>query len=137
MISFLTNNINNQLKKSNSSLKKIKFITDSTSSVTDDVASPSGSTVSNKTGASYTTYKPPHKFEAGRRFHDIENISYFFPNDDDGVYFRRFFFFCYISGVHAFCSAQHQQQRSKIYSNLTFILYFYFLLFVIRGGSSP
>ncbi|KAI7861168.1 S-adenosyl-L-methionine-dependent methyltransferase [Circinella umbellata] len=74
-----------QLKKSNTSLKKVKFSTDSSSSVTNDVVSPSASTVSGKTGGSQTTYKPPHKFEAGRRFHDIENISYFFPNDDDEV----------------------------------------------------
>ncbi|KAI8144362.1 S-adenosyl-L-methionine-dependent methyltransferase [Fennellomyces sp. T-0311] len=40
-------------------------------------------TISSATSSN--TYKAGHKFEAGRRFHDIENVSYFFPNDNEEV----------------------------------------------------
>ncbi|KAI9255178.1 S-adenosyl-L-methionine-dependent methyltransferase [Phascolomyces articulosus] len=72
-------------KKNNTFSKRIKYKMDSSNTVS-DTRSVSVSSESSISGAtSNTNYKPGHKFEAGRRFHDIENVSYFFPNDDDEV----------------------------------------------------
>lgn len=41
-------------------------------------------TASSTHSSSSSTNKPGHRYEAGRRFHDIQDVSYLFPNDDEG-----------------------------------------------------
>lgn len=45
------------------------------------------STNSKNSYGSGSNSRPSHRFDSGRRFHDIEDVSYMFPNDDEGTDF--------------------------------------------------